>query len=358
MVPPKPIGIDEILLTGPAIAPIHREARYEAATSGMRRAWREGMNTDRSSAGSVLAPLVLLSLVACSSAGGDEVSSKSPKSGSGGGNSSLGIDNGNNSSTTGGQTTGGDSTSNNGSGGSPSNGTGTPGTGGSPMASNTGSGGSNGAAGGAVVGMNTCVMAALAVANPIISNFDDAADMGLDVMAVSPGGKWTLDKDGSSGTAALAVEDSGSAEQKKAAHFHGAGLTTWGADMAATLSGPTTPVDGSTYSGISFKVKAGANNKATAITVKMQNADSLPACGMCDPADMMSKACYSGYAASANISGTGWSPVQIPWASMKAPAWGLHTSTAVDPKQLFVISIVVDKGADFDLWIDDVAFYK
>jgi hypothetical protein len=128
--------------------------------------------------------------------------------------------------------------------------------------------------------------------------------------------------------------------------------------MAATLSGPTTPVDGSTYSGISFKVKPGAANKATSIIVKLQNADSLPACGMCDPADMTTKACYAGYAASASISGTGWAPVQIPWASMKAPAWGLHTSTAVDPKQLFIISIAVDKGTDFDLWIDDVAFYK
>ena len=105
-------------------------------------------------------------------------------------------------------------------------------------------------------------------------------------------------------------------------------------------------------------MKAGAGNKATSIIVKLQNADSLPACGMCDPADMASKACYAGYAAPAGIMGTGWTPVQIPWGTMKAPAWGLHTSAAVDPKQLFVISIVVDKGADFDLWIDDVAFYK
>ena len=120
-----------------------------------------------------------------------------------------------------------------GSGGSPSSGTGTPGAGGSTPAA----GGSTGAAGGVVGGTNTCVMSPLAVANPIISNFDEAADMGLDVMAVSPGGKWTLDKDASAGTAVLAVEDSGAADQKKAAHFHGAGLTTWGADMAATLSG-------------------------------------------------------------------------------------------------------------------------
>jgi len=79
---------------------------------------------------------------------------------------------------------------------------------------------------------------------------------------------------------------------------------------------------------------------------------------MCDPADMNAKACYAGYAAPAGIMGSGWTPVQIPWALMKAPAWGLHTSSTVDPKQLFVISIAVDKGADFDLWIDDVAFYK
>ena len=42
----------------------------------------------------------------------------------------------------------------------------------------------------------------------------------------------------------------------------------------------------------------------------------------------------------------------------ESAAWGLHTSSTVDPKQLYVISIVVDKGADFDLWIDEVAFYK
>ena len=50
--------------------------------------------------------------------------------------------------------------------------------------------------------------------------------------------------------------------------------------------------------------------------------------------------------------------VRVPWTMMRAPAWGLHTSASVDPSQLFVVSIGVDKGIDFDLWIDDVGFYK
>jgi hypothetical protein len=305
---------------------------------------------------------ILLALAACSAAG-DDVSSRTTHTGSSGSSNSndnsLGTGDNGSSSGDNGQITGSGGSSSSGqvtsgAGGSASSGTGTPGTGGSAPAA----GGSTGAGGSSVGGTNTCVATPLAVANAVISNFDDAADMGLDVMAVSPGGKWTVDKDGSSGTATLAVEDTGATDQKKAAHFHGSGLTTWGADIAATFSGPTTPIDGSTYTGISFKVKAGTANKATALIVKLQNADSLPACGMCDPNDMTTKACYAGYAASATFSGTGWTTVQIPWTMLKAPAWGLHTSTTIDPKQLFVISIAVDKGIDFDLWIDDVAFYK
>jgi hypothetical protein len=235
------------------------------------------------------------------------------------------------------------------------NGTGGSGTG--QGGSFQGAGGAGGNGGSSNV-TNACAASVLAVSNPIISNFDDPADMGLAVTAVEPGGKWSLDRDGSTGTASLAVEDSGSTDQKKAAHFQGAGLTVWGADMAATLSGPTTPIDGSKFSGISFKLKTGVTNKATSVIIKLQNADSLPACGMCDPKDTAAKACYAGYVTTANITGTGWQSVQVAWPTVKAATWGgFHSGVVVDPKQLFIIAIALDKGQDFDLWIDDVAFY-
>ena len=234
--------------------------------------------------------------------------------------------------------------------------------------SGTGTGGSSGASGGAGgsagggTGIMACGSTTVPVANPVISTFDGTMDMGLSVTAVSPGGRWSVDKAVATDTITLEVADSGDTIQLKAAHFHGT-ATGWGADMAATFSGIVTAmkptgVDASGYTGLSFKIKASA---ALPVIVKLQNEDSLPACALCDPAAVpgSGRECSAGYQTTVMVAGTAWQTVQLPWSSFIPASWGYHApgATAINSKQVFVLAIAVNPMA-FDIWVDDFQFYR
>jgi hypothetical protein len=189
--------------------------------------------------------------------------------------------------------------------------------------------------------------------------------MGLDSSAVTPGGKWAAEKSAGS-TATLVVADSGDAAQGKAAHLTGmTGMNANAdyADMSTSLSGTAvggkpSGVDASSYTGISFKIKAGAGNMAPSVTVKLQNDDSIPACGSCIDGTL-GKECYAGYTMAVAVpAGSSFGTVQIPFASVNAATWGNHTSTVVKPGGIISMSIIVLPNVSaYDLWIDDVQFY-
>jgi len=203
----------------------------------------------------------------------------------------------------------------------------------------------------------SCGQPTIPVANAVISNFDDAMQP-LASKAVTPGGLWTKDTDGT-GSISLNADDSGDAAQKKAAHFVGAGHTVWGADMTTTLSGAAmlSAVDASGYTGLSFKLKAAATNKATQIIVKFENDDGIPECMKgCSAAKMD---CYAGYVMTYTVMpSTAWQTVTVPFANVAAAGWGFHLATKLDPSQIISIAIAVEANKDFDLMVDDVQFYK
>jgi hypothetical protein len=203
----------------------------------------------------------------------------------------------------------------------------------------------------------------------MISNFDSAADMGLDSSAVTPGGKWLGEAGmtmGGTSTITLAVEATGDATQGKAAHMTGkTGMSDSAdyADMSTTFSGTAvggkpSGIDASSYTGISFKIKAGAGNMAPSVMVKLQNEDSILPCGLCNDA-MTGKECYAGYTVTVAVpAGSSFGTVQVPFANAMAATWGNHTSTVVKPNGIIAMSIIVlPKVSAFDLWIDDVQFY-
>jgi hypothetical protein len=179
-------------------------------------------------------------------------------------------------------------------------------------------------------------------------------------MAVSPAGKWALDSDGT-GTTLLKVEDTSDPVQRMAAHFSGAGHTSWGAAMQTFLSGTpmATGVDASAYSGISFDLKAGVANMAPSLVVKFENEDAVPACNLCN--DMAAgKDCHGGYVFTQAVpAGSGWTTVIIPFSKLDASSYGNHASVALDRRQIISLALAVYlRSAPFDLWIDNVRFYK
>ena len=290
--------------------------------------------------------------------------------GSGGSGGSTGGSGGSGGSAGGSGGSGGSAGGSGGSGGSAGGSGGSGGSAGAAVggSSGTGTGGSSGASGGAGgsagggTGIMACGSTTVPVANPVISTFDGTMDMGLSVTAVSPGGRWSVDKAVATDTITLEVADSGDTIQLKAAHFHGT-ATGWGADMAATFSGIVTAmkptgVDASGYTGLSFKIKASA---ALAVIVKLQNEDSLPACALCDPAAAPSsgRECSAGYQTTVMVAGTAWQTVQLPWSSFLPAPWGYHApgATAINSKQVFVLAIAVNPMA-FDIWVDDFQFYR
>jgi hypothetical protein len=146
-----------------------------------------------------------------------------------------------------------------------------------------------------------------------------------------------------------------------AAHFTGAGHTSWGAGMQTNLSGAATPtgVDASTYSGIAFDLKTGATNMATSIVVKGENEDAIPACNLCN--DMVAgKDCHAGYVFTQTImSGSGWTAVTIPFSMFDASSYGNHASAQLDRRQIISLTLAVYlRTLPFDLWIDNVRFVR
>jgi len=222
-----------------------------------------------------------------------------------------------------------------------------------------GTGGSGGAGGSGVGSGMSCGRPTVPVANSMISTFDGLADP-LASVAVSPASRWTVDTDGT-GTTSLKVEDTLDPVQRMAAHFTGAGHTSWGAAMQTNLSGETMPtgVDAGAYSGISFDLRTGSANMATSLVVKFENEDAIPACNLCN--DMLAgKDCHAGYVfTQAIMAGPGWTTVTIAFSMFDASSYGNHASALVDRRQIISLAVAVYlKALPFDLWIDNVRFSK
>ena len=57
-----------------------------------------------------------------------------------------------------------------------------------------------------------------------------------------------------------------------------------------------------------------------------------------------------------------WQEVMVPWSGF-GPGWGTPPSPTANPKELYTVGVVTAPGADgkvadFDIWIDNLAFYK
>jgi hypothetical protein len=114
------------------------------------------------------------------------------------------------------------------------------------------------------------------------------------------------------------------------------------------------------YKGVRFKAQASASRK---ISIKVATPSTLEAQfgGSCEPTTTPKKDCNDHFASSVVVATGGWLDYQVEFASLKQEGWGVPGT----PNYAAILQIVVvfpgpisGGSADFDVWLDDISFYK
>jgi hypothetical protein len=115
------------------------------------------------------------------------------------------------------------------------------------------------------------------------------------------------------------------------------------------------------YTGIRFKAKAA--KPKTKISIKVAIPATLDASfgGSCEPTAAPKKDCNDHPAASVLIATGGWLTYEVPFTMLKQEGWGVPATPSYEAvAQVHVIfpGPISGGSADFDVWLDDIEFYK
>jgi hypothetical protein len=261
--------------------------------------------------------------------------------------------------------------------------TGAPGVGGSSSGtSSQGSGGSS-AQGGATVGgsAGSAMVAAVDCTKDSGLMLDKIADfeMGSADINSAPGRKgsfFTYNDKSATGVEAPPMDSvvapmeipGQRCTSKFALHVSAKGFTVWGAGFgsdiaygldAAADSGasPRGSYDASGYTGIAFWARSEPGSKP-GLRLNVADKNSAPEGGLCvvDMTGMDPNRCYDDFGATIGIT-TAWDFFKFPFAEMKQRSFGLKAA-AMDTAHLYGLQFQAPAGVDFDVWMDDVEFYK
>jgi hypothetical protein len=199
------------------------------------------------------------------------------------------------------------------------------------------------------------------------SMIDDMED-GNDQILLPRTGNWYVFKDGASdasitpsGPVTMSDVTPARDGSTKAVHVTVAGSEGLGAGFGVLLNvvaGTARRYDASAWDGIQFWMKGSDGKGANfPIAIAMPTLETLPgtwggSCDMEGGAD-----CYN-FATAFRRVGATWTLVTVPFASL-GPKWGW--TRAFDPKKIVEIEFsATDATASdgFDVWVDDIAFYK
>jgi len=114
------------------------------------------------------------------------------------------------------------------------------------------------------------------------------------------------------------------------------------------------------YKGIRFKAKTAITKK---ISIKVAIPSSLDASfgGSCEPTQSPMKLCNDHPASVVVIAAGGWLDYEVEFSSLKQEGWGVPAELSFEAiEQLHVVFPGPVSGgyADYDVWLDDFAFYK
>ncbi len=190
----------------------------------------------------------------------------------------------------------------------------------------------------------------------MISDFE-GGKISLNVVG-SRGGAWYSYND-ETGTqtpapAATVTPDAaagGACSTSYALRTTGTTFTSWGAGVGTGLvpsvAGKKVPYSAAAYMGISFQARASAKMSVRFSVADVNTSPDAAKCTKCD--DRHGK----------TISlGTTWQRYTIPFTAMRQDGWG-DPQAVFDRAQIYAIQFQISTNQPaFDMWIDEVAFYK
>jgi endoglucanase len=128
-----------------------------------------------------------------------------------------------------------------------------------------------------------------------------------------------------------------------------AGASTVYAAMGLNFRDPKEGFDASKYEGITFFAKRGPGSTAK-LFVKLPD-------GTTDPDGAVCSACFNDFGTELTV-GEQWKRYMVPFRDLKQePFWGAPRRPHMDRSKLYAIHWEVkSSGAEFDFWVDDIAF--
>lgn len=145
-------------------------------------------------------------------------------------------------------------------------------------------------------------------------------------------------------------------ESTYAANTTGSGFTTWGAGIGFDLNNDGSakqPYDASAYKGITFWAKAGTGGIKN-IRLNVQDAQTAPEGNICDKT--ATKGCND-HRGTAVLLTEDWKQFTFAFDALKAIGFGQSFPT-FETDKLFAIQFQASQNVKFDIWLDDIAFYK
>lgn len=146
-----------------------------------------------------------------------------------------------------------------------------------------------------------------------------------------------------------------------AMHFVGTDCEEWaqaGFDLKA--SGP---YDASEFDGVALWARLGSEGGYRTLLVELADVSTHPDGGLCDEeADDNAEKCFGHYRATKQLSTdpSAWTFFKIPFTSFGPAGFGYHETDTPNSGQLYQLLFRWEgsNAADFDVWIDDIYFYK
>ncbi len=239
-------------------------------------------------------------------------------------------------------------------------------------------GGASGVAGGGVAGFGT-TGGATTVSSDLIDDFEDGDKLINIINSPRRDGIWDTNNDGTVGgteapapgmfvPAALDANTASTAAAAPyagdtyAAHLTGKGFTNFGAYMnvsmrAVAVFNDTPYYDATGYKGISFIAKVGSTASAIkAMRVRFVSGDTDPRGKKCMTTGVQTGLCYNHYYASVTLT-PAWKLYQINFSDFVQGADGM-INPSIDTKEMYGMEFYFAPSTTFDLWLDDLTFFK
>lgn len=135
-----------------------------------------------------------------------------------------------------------------------------------------------------------------------------------------------------------------------AGRIHGGGFVSWGAEIGVGLYYTALgmcPYDASPYDGITFWARGNVP-----VFVRFSTTQTVPVAegGSCTAGPY----CWADWGVTISLTDE-WQQYVVRWDELEAPTWGVQTT--FDPAEVMLIHWQDLTATEFDIWIDELAFY-